>query len=86
MCLSKDGEIYSFGANHKGQCGHGNTESGNTKLIQSLKQYKVDLIRCGYNLSYCRTVCRKHFIWGQNDDNECLTYEQDGGYQNVFTI
>ena len=56
------------------------------KLIPALKDYEIDLIRCGYSASYCRTKCGKHFMWGQNDDNECLTYSETVlGFKDVFT-
>ena len=28
-------------------------------------------------MSYCRTLCGKHFIWGANADNECITYQKN---------
>ena len=44
----------------------------------------MDLVRCGYNMSYCRTKCGKHFIWGQNDDNECMTYDESHNYEDAL--
>ena len=84
LALDSDNNIYSWGFDSHGQCGNG-TESEDDNilytnwsepvLIETLKDYKIDLIRCGHEMSYCKTECGKHFIWGSNKDNECLTYD-----------
>ena len=76
LALDSDNNIYSWGYNSDGQCGDGCNENLIVpKIIESLKEYKIDLIRCGYLMSYCRSICGKHFIWGSNTYNECLTYD-----------
>ena len=86
LALDEQGRLYGYGLNHHGQCGDGTCDDvKEPKLIKTLNDYKIDVIKCGYNTSYCRTVCGKHFIWGQNDDNECLTYDENESYQDVLT-
>ena len=43
-------------------------------LIEDLKGFKVDTIRCGYKHSYVRTKCGKHYLFGSNLYNECLQF------------
>ena len=84
LAVDVNGRLYAWGRNVKGQCGSSETANVSTpKLMESLVKYKVDVIRCGWTISYCRTKCGKNFIWGQNDDNECLTYDNTRGYQDV---
>ena len=85
LALDINGRLYAWGKNTKGECG-GERERDvvmTPKMVQSLKEYEIDEIRCGYNMSYCRTKCGKDFIWGQNDDNECLTYDI-GSFEDVY--
>ena len=44
-------------------------------LIEDLKDYVVDRIMAGHNHSYCRTSCGKHFLFGSNENNECITFD-----------
>ena len=76
LALDSHGNIYAWGRNRPGQCGTGNQQDVYVpRLLDSLKEYEIELIRCGYHHGYCRSKCGKHWIWGQNDDNECLRYE-----------
>ena len=85
LALDEEGKLFGYGANKYGQCGDGTYDDvKEPKLIETLNDYKIDVIKCGYNTSYCRTVCGKHFIWGQNDDNECLTYDKDEWYEDLL--
>ena len=74
LALDTNGKVYEWGG-----VGHSNSITVPV-LVEDLKEYKVDLIRCGSRTSYCKTVCDKHFIWGRNDHNECLTF--DGKYDD----
>ena len=79
LALDTNGKVYSWGSNNYGQCGVGRSNYIRAPvLVEDLKEYKVDLIRCALHNSYCRTVCGKHFLWGINRRNECLTF--DGEY------
>ena len=76
LAVDENWRIYAWGYNFRSQCGDGGTQSVlEPKLIETLKDYQVDTIRCGYHLSYCGTKCGKHFIWGASDDNECMTFD-----------
>ena len=78
MALDTNGRVYAWGFNNRGQCGVGHKNSIRVPvLVEDLREYEVDLIRCGYSMAYCRTVCDKHFVWGINDDNECCTFDAD---------
>ena len=73
LALSVDGKIYSWGLNNWGQCGHGYCgDVFKPKLIDVLKDEIVDVIKCGNQNSFCKTVDGKHFIWGSNEYGECL--------------
>ena len=41
-------------------------------------KYKVDGIKCGESHSYIHTECGKNFLFGQNNDNECITFNEEG--------
>lgn len=80
LALDVNGRVYAWGYNHQGQCAIGDNiprRIYTPRLIDALIDYDIDLIRCGYNHCTARSKCGNHWIWGQNDDNECLTYEQD---------
>ena len=47
-------------------------------MIEGLKQYKVDAVRCGGSHSFCRTQCGKHFLFGYNSYVQCLCQEDTG--------
>ena len=83
LVLDNKGRIYSFGYNRDGQCGNGNTKSVLTpQMIEYLKEYVVVEIKCGYNMSYCKTECGKNYLWGSNDYKECLDFST----QNEVTL
>ena len=76
LVLDDQGRIYGFGYNAKAQCGLGDIGSVRTpKLIEYLKEYVVVEIKCGQHMSYCKTECGKNFLWGTNDDNECMKFK-----------
>ena len=73
LVLDYDGNMYSCGCNSYGQCGDGNCYG----LIEPVKidcEYigKVVVIKCGTYHSYCKTIDGKHFMWGSNDNFECV--------------
>ena len=75
LAVDINGRVYSWESNQYGECG---VETVSDKegilptLIEDLKDYKVDTIRCGPYHSYVRTECGKHYLFGKNDFNECL--------------
>ena len=68
LALDEFGGLYSWGVNSSGQCGDGTGYYIDTpKRIEMLKEYDIKKIKCGYFHSYCKSVCGKHFLWGNND-------------------
>ena len=69
MCLSRDGELYSFGANYYGQLGHGDTVTLNhPKKIEIMKE--VDFVQCSYFYVICKNIDDEIFVWGINDNGQ----------------
>ena len=64
ICLSEDGEVFSFGRNSKGELGLGNNVDYNLpQKIESLKD--VDFIECGIDFSFAK--CNNAvYCWGNN--------------------
>ena len=84
LVLDNQCRIYSFGYNYFGQCGDGETKSVFTpKMIKTLKDFKVLEIKCGSLTSYCKTECRKNFLWGSNGNNNCMEFEENINYVSV---
>ncbi|EGG19322.1 regulator of chromosome condensation domain-containing protein [Cavenderia fasciculata] len=66
------GDVYSFGANAKGQLGHGSTESCRyPKLIQGLKGKNIKRITCGPYHTVVTTDLDSVYCWGQGE-HMCL--------------
>ena len=86
LALDINGLVYAWGDNTDGQCGISKDVEFlfKPKLIDELIDYDIEIIKFGYHHGYCRSKCGKHWIWGQNDDNECLMYEQ-GEDEDVFS-
>ena len=73
LCLDEDGKVYSFGANHYGQCGDSSTvHLSLPKMVKYFKGRKVLRIDCGSNHSYClvEKECTaerdSHYLFGSN--------------------
>ena len=73
-------KVYSWGGNKYGQCGHG-VKSLNVlpKLIEELKDYQANTIRCGQYHSYISSECGKHYLFGANTGYACLVFDKDCG-------
>ena len=66
MCLSENGEVYSFGYNGNGQLGLGNNQYFcSPQLIESLKD--VEFIACGGFHTFCKTINNDIYSWGFNN-------------------
>ena len=84
LVLDDQGRIYSFGHNNYRQCGVGDTRTVPVpKMIKSLKDFKVVEIKCGGNMSYCKTECGKNFLWGSNNSNECMEFGENNYYVSL---
>ena len=84
-CLAIDDKynVYSWGDNRFGQCGNGTTKDQCTpQIIEHLQDYKIIEIKCGFHHCYARSDKDDHWLWGDNQFNQCLT--NDSG--NHFTV
>ena len=80
VCLSDDGDLYSFGANDNGQLGLG--EDGDCffpKKIECLKD--VDFVHCSYDSAFCKDLNNDVFCWGNNWKGQLGI----GGYDTQYT-
>ena len=69
ICVSIEGEIYSFGDNYQGNLGLGNIMSCNLPhKIDSLKN--VDFVTSGFYHTICKTDNNEIFVWGRNEEGE----------------
>ena len=55
-----------------GQCGTHKEMIMTPRMIMELNDYIVDKICCSSEHSYFRTRCGKHFMCGENQDNQCI--------------
>eukprot|EP01084_Bolivina_argentea_P116941 207715_1 len=73
--------IWSWGYNLYGQCGdiYGIKSKyvKKPKLIEKLQGLKIEKIGCGNYHSYCMTNDYKHYLFGNNEYNQCLVYESN---------
>ena len=83
LALDDLGRVYSWGVNTSGQCGCGTGDNVfEPELIEALKDYKIEEIKCGYYHSYCRSECGKRFLWGSNHFyHECVL--TNGNFDDV---
>ena len=67
ICLTDNGDVYSFGDNLKGQLGIGNNVAffNTPQLIESLKD--VEFVECGGEYVFCKTIDNQVFCWGNNE-------------------
>jgi len=66
VCLSEDGDLYSFGKNDYGQLGI-NSDIEYSDYPQKLELLKgVDFVECGDSFAVCYTLNNSIFSWGFN--------------------
>lgn len=69
VCLSKNGDVLTWGGNRKGQLGDGQLTSCFTpRVVAQLKHRPVVSVACGENHSMVLTVGGNVYSWG---DNSC---------------
>ncbi len=77
LLLGSDQNVYSWGCNVSGQCGHGTSNDiKKPRIIIALEQYKACEIKCGAFHSCIIvndniTQNKLHFLFGDNNYNEC---------------
>ena len=81
IVLSDDGRVYVFGTNYYGQCGRTSKEyydiPGENTTLRRLGD-KIVEVGCGDWHSCCKNENGEWFIWGWDQYNECLTYNNLG--------
>ena len=82
LAMDNNGKIYSWGRRGQGQCGDGNGNpswaywSKKTPApIEYFEDQVIEAIGCGYLHSYCKTIENKHYLFGDNQDYQCLKPE-----------
>ena len=77
LAVDCNGRLYSWGYNSCGQCGIGNENTvASPGLVKGLtKNISIIGIDCGVFHSYCLSKDGKHYLFGKNDDNECITFD-----------
>ena len=69
MCVSEEGDVYSFGDNTDGKLGLDDfANCGFPKKIESL--CNVDFVECGDDFTFCKTLSNDIYGWGYNDNGE----------------
>ena len=80
LALCMDGNVYSWGLNSSGQCGHdmdGQFSIPIPTKIDAFDDEEVVVIKCGEEHSYICTASGKHYLFGSNGDYECLKEDAD---------
>ena len=72
LALDTKGNVYGWGYNYWGQCGDGSRMNVLEPKKIDFKGMKVKVIKCGSNHSYCKTNDGRNWLWGRNENNECL--------------
>eukprot|EP01041_Mallomonas_annulata_P001258 gene1258-2435_t len=68
LLITKDGKLYSFGYNYRGQLGLGSTTSESTpRAVRSLLSKKVITAACSYHHSVVLTTDGAIYTFGRND-------------------
>ena len=70
VCLSEEGYLYSFGNNHNGQLGLGNTSSRRTPQKIDLYETTVEFVQCGGSHVVCKCSGDSVFVWGSNSKKQ----------------
>ena len=69
ICLSENGDLYSFGSNEFGQLGLGNNEGFNSpQKVETVQD--IDFIECGEYHSICKTNSGEFYCWGRNNHGQ----------------
>ena len=65
LCVSEEGNVYSFGSNNIGQLGLNGTENRNfPHKIESLDN--IEFVECGNSFTICKTLNNEVYSWGYN--------------------
>ena len=83
IVLDDGGNIYTFGANNVYQCGNGCQYDVFKPEKRNEIDGKVIDIKCGYehNVVYCEND--DYWLWGNNEYNQCLVYDEKEEYIKI---
>ena len=75
VMVDYEGRVWTFGSNTYGQMGNiMDVDKVLTPVeIECFRDYDIEMIKCGVSHNYLRCDGNKHFLWGSNASNECLT-------------
>eukprot|EP01084_Bolivina_argentea_P303109 523265_1 len=78
LLLCELGKVYACGFNENNQCGQDTSYNveGIIKMptiIEYFKCLNVLEIKCGSHHSYVKSNTRNHYLFGRNQDNECIS-------------
>ena len=91
LALDDCGNVYSWGNNRNGECGHTQPEYIGCEINQPMKieffdEFIVDNIKCGYDHSYVHTKDGGHYLFGNNGCKQCIHKESIGSGTKPFRI
>ena len=77
LALDDRGNVYSWGNNRNGECGHTQPEYFGFDICQPKKieffdEFMVDNIKCGWDHSYVHTKDGGHYLFGGNAFKQCV--------------
>ena len=72
LLLDEGNNVYSFGCNRFGQCGLNSTHEHIALPTIIEMSEKIESIQCGCNHSYIKTVKNVHYLFGSNQNSQCL--------------
>eukprot|EP01084_Bolivina_argentea_P118712 210571_1 len=79
--LDKSGNVYCKGSNYLCQLGNGDEDNvchvNELQLNKILSSFNVIDIKCGSDHSMAKIDENKYFLWGSNDYNQCLVYDDN---------
>eukprot|EP01084_Bolivina_argentea_P062053 113464_1 len=86
LCLDQNGNVYSWGQNGRGQCGNGTTTNSNPWSVcfaYDSKPYHIKILKnvqkifTGFGTSGALTKDNQLYLWGLNDERQCINFEKD---------
>ena len=89
LAVDEHMRVWSWGYNEYGQCGTNKQHETRPRLISGIldnHSYPVIQIECGYNHSYVKLKNELHFMFGSNEYNECITYDDRENVMDPFCI